>query len=90
MYAEAVVENMPPWLFQDYECYVISLSALSMSDMQPTIFSLKLSHSRLKKDLIDCLVNDFCHERAQICEKLTYSPLTVSVSKVISKIDMGM
>jgi hypothetical protein len=78
-------EDMPPWLFQDYECYVMSLSesALSVSEMQPTASSLNLSHLRLKTDLVDGLVNDFCRERTQILEKLTYStkPWTVSVSR---------
>ena len=33
MHAEAIIQEIPLWLFRDYESYVMSLSALSIPEM---------------------------------------------------------
>jgi hypothetical protein len=67
MYAEAVVFDAPPspWLFQTDEGFSMSLSALSVSQLQYVTQKLRISSLRQKIDFIQAIIDDFRYERCQ-------------------------
>jgi hypothetical protein len=71
MYAEAVVFDAPPWLFQTDEEISMSLSALSVSQLHYVTQKLCISSLRRKIDFIQAIINDFRYERCQFRETLS-------------------
>jgi hypothetical protein len=62
MHAELVLHQVPIWLTRDPAVYLLSLSALSVSQLTDAAHSLHASHLRRKNDYIQAILDDFLHQ----------------------------
>ena len=79
---DAVVANVPSWIFRERQDCSDRLMSLSMTQLQPVLQLLQISNCRRKCD-VGVIVDVFLGKRLEFCNSLTRrdQPWTFAVAK---------
>ena len=82
-FIDAVVANVPSWIFRERQDCSDRLMSLSMTQLQPVLQLLQISNCRRKCDVVGVIVDDFLGKRLEFCNSLTRrdQPWTFAVAK---------
>ena len=82
-FIDAVVANVPSWIFRECQDCSDHLMSLSMTQLQPVLQLLQISNCCRKCDVVGVIVDVFLGNRLEFCNSLTrcYQPWTFAVAK---------